>query len=226
MTCRCSPTTSHSGARNSTPEAVAEVTRPARRDAERGPDRAADAVGGDQVAGADPAAVAQCDLDAVGAALDAHDLDTAVKPRVRQRAQMLLEHRLEMVLRRARRSDRAEDGALRAGREAHLDGLPGRRRGEGGRRPGAPLHVHLARAHLPLEPPGAQQLHRRGADPGGPREIRQQVPPLQHERLDPRPGQRDRRRQPCRPGADHQHRDVLLPFHLGDLSSDSSSPEM
>ena len=130
MTWRRSPTSSHSGAAQQHGEALRERAGVGCRDAERGAHRAADAVGGDEVARTDRAAADGADGHAVVAARDGRDLDAALHPHRGQRGEVLLEDPLELVLRHAGGRGRADHGALVGRGVADLDRLAGRGAGE------------------------------------------------------------------------------------------------
>ena len=208
MTWRRSPTSSHSGPRSSDGEALREAGRSRRRGCRALPRTdAADAVGGDEVARTDGAATGGADGHAVVAAGDRRDLDATLQTDRGERGEVLFEDALELVLRHAGGGGRADDRALVGRRVADLDRLAGRGAGERRRGERAPLDVERGVAHLRLEAPGAQQLHRRGAGAGGARRVRAGGALLHHQRLDARAAERDRGRQPARAGADDEHLD-------------------
>ena len=131
---------------------VAEAVAAAHGDAERSADRAARAVGGDEVAGADGAHVAardvaQHDLDALRLVADLHRLGVEVNAARAEGAQVLEQDGLEMILGHAGWCGRAEQGGLRARRDA-----------------GGP---HRPLAHAPPGCPTASRATRRRRPPRG-----------------------------------------------------------
>src|SRR2546430_7263949 len=69
---------------------------------------------------------------------------------------------------------------------------------------------------VPSNAPGAEDLHRPGADDRGPRQARQITPPLHQERRHAVAGQGNRGSEACWSGAGDQHR-RLLRTHLETL---------
>jgi hypothetical protein len=198
---------------------VGEPVGPPHGDAESRPDRTVRAVSGDEVAGVDGPDlagrdVAQADLDAVGPVLHAHHLGIEVNARGAQRAQVLQQHRLEVVLGHAGRGRRAEDRGLLARR--HADG-PHRTRGHGRQRlrlPSAPLDVDATGSDGVLHSPGAHELHRAQAHRGRARQRGQIGPALDEQCLHPEPRQRDRGRQSGRAGSHDDDRRFVVPHGL------------
>jgi hypothetical protein len=168
------------------------------------------AVGADDVAGADGADVAardvaERDLGALGQVLDADHLGAEPNLRATERAQVLQQYGLEVVLGHAGGSGRAEEGGLLARRDADRPHRPLSHRRQGVRLPSSPLDVDGAREDGVLEAPRADQLHRAQAHHGGAGQRGQLGAALHEHRLHAEPGQRDRRRQPSRTGPRDDH---------------------
>jgi hypothetical protein len=188
--------------------AVGEAVRTVHRDAEGASYRTVRAVGRDDVRRlhdprrAGPAA--QRHRNGLGSVGDVDHLRAKLDLGGGQRAQMREQHRLEVVLRHAGGTGRAQHRALLPGWVADRQGYPGVRVGEGLAHPHLPLDIRPAGADFLREAPAPVNLHRPGADDGGPRQARQFAPPLHEQRSHALPGQRDRRGEARRPGADDQ----------------------
>ena len=212
MTWRCSPTTSHSGARKRTGPCWCEV---ARGRASRSPVRRARCCArrrprSGSGRGWSGTAVGVADLRPRRRRRGSSTAVTST-PRRRRAAGSGREVRLE---------DRLERRS--AGMHAGAGGAADRALGAGGgarprppcptpraarrRLQRLPLDVDGGRPDLLLEAPGAQQLHRRGADAGGAGEVGDLRAALDDERLDARAGEGDGRGQPRGPGADDEDR--------------------
>ena len=198
------------------------------RDPEGRPHGAAGAVGSHQVPGRHrtlPRRAAQPGAHATRRKLlEAHQLGAELDPGRREGSQVVQQHPLEVVLRHAGRWQRAGQGALVAGRVAHVVRRPvgDRRQRLGEAQP--PLHLDGAGQHLLLQAPGPQQLHRPGADHRRARQVRDRVPALDDQHRGAEPGQGHRRGQAGRPGADHQHRKHLSgPCESSPIPSDKVS---
>jgi AcrR family transcriptional regulator len=139
--------------------------------------------------------------------LDLDDLGADLHATGGQRAEVLEQHRLEVVLRGAGRGRGTDDCALCARRQTQRDRAA--RRHERLADPAHPFDVEAARADLLLESPRAQELHRPRAHCGGARQRGELAPALHKKRLDAVAGERDRRRQSCRAGPDDQHGDLF-----------------
>ena len=130
-------------------------------------------------------------------------LDTEPDPAA-DAVQVLQQHGFEMILRAAARRARALRQCLLIRRVAE---------GHGERRfveqcPGEGHHrsnPHRPGPDLLLDSPGAEELHRPGADSGRLRERRGAAVFFHQEHVDAVPGQGDRRGEPGRPGPDDEH---------------------
>ena len=204
-------------------EARHHVVLAVHRDAHRVAHRAARAVGGHDVAGVDRAQragrdVAQLDARAVRADPDAGHRDAELDARAVLRAQVAEQQRLDVVLRDARRRDRAEDAALRRAGIPDLD----RRSGRG---PGERLGLEHRRvdvrgaagAHRVLEAPAAHELHRAQAQHGRAGMRRRRRPALDQQHGHRMARQLDRGGQAGGTGADHQDGDVIVGEHASSL---------
>ena len=125
---------------------VAEAVGSAHGNPERSADRTAGAIGGDEVAGADGADVAaghvaQHDLDALRQVPDARHLGVEVHAGGAEGAQVIEQHRLEVVLRHAGGRRRTEQGGLFARRNAGGPRRPIGHRRQGLRQRSVPLDV-------------------------------------------------------------------------------------
>ncbi len=175
-------------------------------------------VGRDEVASAHhplvPARhIPQNGMHAVGRVVHADDLGRELGSRPAVGTQMAQHHGLEVILRRARRLDGAEEDGLLRYRHADLDR---------GTRLGAcerlalqhqPARVDRACAHLLLEPPHADQLHGAGADGGRPRQLRRLGAPLDERDRMPWRASSRAVASPAGPAAHDQHRHVVFEFH-------------
>ena len=127
-------------------------------------------------------------------------------------AQVAQHHGLEVILRRARRLDGAEEDGLLRYRHADLDRGTGVGACERLALQHQPARVDRACAHLLLQPPHADQLHGAGADGGRPRQLRRLGAPLDEQRSDAVACELEGGRESCRPGAHDQHRHVVFEF--------------
>jgi hypothetical protein len=196
-----------------------EVVGAFHADAERRPDGAVGAVGGDQEAGANQAGragghVAQHGGDALAVLGDVDQLGAEADPRGRVGAQVRVEDRLQVVLGHGGGHGRADRRGLLARRVAdRLGDAAGR--DERLAQPRLEPHVHLAGPHRRVQPPRPQQLHRAGADAGRPRQRREVVTLLHEQRLHPVAGQHDGGGQAggARPADHHRHGGGVVVAH-------------
>jgi hypothetical protein len=95
-------------------------------------------------------------MAAIASALELDELDAAVETGARERTEVLLQERLELVLRQACRRGRAHERRLLSRGKAHLDRLSvvGGRERRAGPRP--PHDVDRSLPRSLLEPPAAE----------------------------------------------------------------------
>ena len=208
------------------PEALAEFVRALRRDAELLPDAAPQAVGADHVPGAYlAAALARAGKRQQMAALERDQLDPALETSARERTEVLLEQRLELVLCQAGGRSRADERRLLASRKTHLDRLAVIGGGERRACPGLPFDVDRPLPGRSLQPPAAKQFHRRRSRHRGARQRRRGQPPFDDERLDALRGKRHRARKTAGTRADDHDLELLNRSSTSalNLSSDNMS---
>ena len=168
------------------------------RDAQPAADGAVRAVGGDDVARVDLAlrargAVAEGHADAVVVPVEVDDLGAELDLGVAERDEVLEQDRLEVVLGHAGRGRGAHDGADVAARQREIArravGGPGERLAH----PALERDVDAAGAHVALEAPAADELHRAGREDRGSREAGEGGAPLHDEGRDAEVGEGDGR---------------------------------
>jgi len=137
--------------------ALADLARTGGADPQRRADRAAGAVGGDQVGGVDRAlatgVVNERHLEAIASALQLGHRGAPLEAAAAEAPEVLFQHRLEMVLGHAGRPGRAEQEALLAARESGVDRFSRRGRSQRLGHPGAQLDPDLSGADAPLDSP-------------------------------------------------------------------------